>query len=187
MPFPANWLEELIVEWLDLAGFASTTKIKVSAGPGGAFSPDVTGAKLQPEGQLLIRHCEAAMYLIQGPEPQAKKYRDKFSEKIEKAVRKHFVSIFGESLVKEAKYEKWVICCQASRSVRQRLKEEIPEIKIKMFDEFVLKDVLCSIEQFRMSPNKNTTSLPADKWLLGLIDQLKRLDLISLERGNRFP
>jgi hypothetical protein len=24
MPFPANWLEELIVEWLDLEGFAST-------------------------------------------------------------------------------------------------------------------------------------------------------------------
>ena len=127
MPFPANWLEELIVEWLDLEEFASTTKIKVPAGRGGAWSPDVTGAKLV-QGRLLIRHCEAAMYLIQGPERQAQKYKEKYSKNIENAVRKYFSSIFGTSAAQEAKYEKWVICCYVSRPVI-KMEETISKIK----------------------------------------------------------
>ena len=46
MPFPANWLEELVVEWLDLDGFAASTSIDVPAPPGGRLGPDVVGAKL---------------------------------------------------------------------------------------------------------------------------------------------
>jgi hypothetical protein len=89
MPFPANWLEELIVECLDLEGFASTTKIKVPAGPGGAWAPDVTGAKLV-EGQLVIRHCEGAMYLIGNPEEQ----EQNITPNIQRRSRKLYENIF---------------------------------------------------------------------------------------------
>ena len=186
MPFPANWLEELVVEWLDLVGFASTTKIRVPADQGGAWSPDVAGAKLIPdEGRLLIRHCEVAMYLNQGPERHAKKYKHKFSQKVEQAILDHFVLIFGPSAVQQTRYEKWVICCQVSRPTTLRLQQEVPKIHIRLLDDFVLNEVLPSIEQWRQPPHTKMTTLPADKWLLGLIDLFKHFDLISLARGNR--
>jgi hypothetical protein len=50
MPFPANWLEELVIEWLDLEGFAISTAVSVNAGPGGRWVPDVVGAKLNGAG-----------------------------------------------------------------------------------------------------------------------------------------
>ena len=95
MPFPANWLEELLVEWLELAGFASTTGIIVPAGPGGRWVPDVVGAKLDEGGRLLIRHCETAMYLIQNPESVAKKYEEKFNDPVKNAVRAYFAVSSG--------------------------------------------------------------------------------------------
>ena len=177
MPFPANWLEELIVEWLDLEGFASTTKIKVPAGPGGAWAPDVTGAKLV-QGQLVIRHCEGAMYLIGNPKQQAERYKSKYSEEIEGAVRKHFSLIFGASATQEAKYEKWVICCYVTGPGMTKMKKTIPEVQICQLREFVFREILPSIERWREPPNTKTTTLPADKWLLSLIDHFKRFDLI---------
>jgi hypothetical protein len=178
MPFPANWLEELIVEWLDLEGFASTTKIKVPAGPGGAWAPDVTGAKLI-QGQLVIRHCEGAMHLIENPEKQAARYKAKYSDAIEDAVRKHFSLIFGASAALEAKYEKWVICCQVSVPGKTVMKEKIPEVQLYQLREFVFREVLPSIERWREPPNTKKTTLPADKWLLSLIDSFKQFKLMQ--------
>src|SRR5262245_50099656 len=98
MPFPANWLEELLVEWLELAGFASTTGIIVPAGPGGRWVPDVVGAKLVEGGRLLIRHCETAMQLIENPKDVAKKYKEKFDDPVQNAVRAYFARIFGKNV-----------------------------------------------------------------------------------------
>ena len=53
MPFPANWLEELVIEWLDLAKFAISTSIILPAGPGGPWSRAVAGTKMDA-GRLVI-------------------------------------------------------------------------------------------------------------------------------------
>lgn len=103
MPFPANWLEELVIEWLDLEGFVISTSVFVPAVAGGRLSPDVVGAKLDANGSLLIRHCEVAMYLADKPEKVAERYSKKFSSEIEKAVRTRFGKIFGPCMSKQAK------------------------------------------------------------------------------------
>jgi hypothetical protein len=190
MPFPANWLEELVVEWLELEGFATTTAVIIPAGArsnapdlslsraGGRFVPDAVGARLI-DGRLLIRHCEAAMYLIAAPKDVAKRYVEKFSQQIESAVRTHFARIFGESAAQDAIYEKWVITCGASQPVKGALATAVPNVRIYMLNDFVRNELLPCIEEWRKPPNTKTTTLPADRWLLGLIDHFSRSGLLS--------
>jgi hypothetical protein len=150
VPFPANWLEELVSEWLDLEGFVISTAIGVPAGPGGRFSPDVVGAKLDGN-QLLIRHCEAAMHLIQGPEKEATRYSAKFSQNVQTAVRSHFGEVFGAN-VTQIGYEKWVITFRPSKQVRDALGERVPDIKIFTLADFVFDKVIPTIKKWRQTP-----------------------------------
>lgn len=196
MPFPANRLEELVVEWLDLEKFATATSIFVSIGKlhrssgspraGGRLSPDVVGAKLV-DGKLVIRHCEAAMYLWPGQLPNGtftltKKDDEKFQPKVQEAVRAYFAPLFGESLAKVATYQKWIITCgKPSPHVEEALsKVEVGDPKIEKHDlqDFVQNHVLQSIKRFRESYAK-TTQLPGDRWLLHLIDHFAHCGLVT--------
>ena len=58
MPFPCNWLEELVAEWLDLDGFLVRLQppFPNPNGHGGRLEPDVIGARIH-DGRLEIRHC----------------------------------------------------------------------------------------------------------------------------------
>ena len=102
MPFPANWLEELVVEWLELQGFTISTSVAVSARAGGRWSPDVVGARLIDREHLLIRQCEATTWITPGPGQAAKKFADKFSEKIEKAVRRRLRKRYDSTLLRSS-------------------------------------------------------------------------------------
>jgi hypothetical protein len=178
MPIPANWLEELVIEWLDLEGFVISTSIGVPAGRGGKFAPDVVGAKFDASSRhLVIRHCEAAMHLIQGPEKDAARYLAKFSQDIQTAVQDRFVEIFGA--YEQVEYEKWVITFRPSPRTYAALTEAIPGIRICILSNFVFMEVLPAIKRWRDASNKKTTQLPADKWLLHLIDCFDYFELIS--------
>ena len=133
MPFPANWLEELVVEWLDLDGFAITTSVVVPAGPGGRWVPDVVGAKLQDDGRLVIRHCEATLAPAQNPKKTAERLKHKFSEPVERKVREYFSHIFGEAAndKERTKYEKWLIIALDNASVRRELERCTPEVEVQ--------------------------------------------------------
>ena len=181
MPFPANWLEELVIECLDLEGFVISTSVFVPAVAGGRLSPDVVGAKLNENGCLLIRHCEAAMYLADKPEKVAERYSKKFSSEIEKAVRTRFGQIFGPCMSKQAKYEKWVIGIYMSDNVQNALRKGIPEIQIHLLKDFIRKHVLPAISKWRAPPHTNTTAIPADKWLLHMTDSFRYVRLIADE------
>jgi len=181
MPFPANWLEELVAEWLELKGFTISTSVFVPSPRGGRWSPDVVGAKLDADGRLLIRHCEATMWLIDGPEKVAKRFKKKFSEEIKEAVQDHFASIFGPDLAMH--YEKWVVTCnQPSREVIDALGAD----QHRKLKDFVLTEVLPAIKQWKHLPKGKTKTslreLPADKWLLELIDHFERFGLVSAAR-----
>jgi hypothetical protein len=181
MPFPANWLEELVVEWLDLDVFAISTSIDVPAPPGGRLGPDVVGAKLDMNGQrLFIRHCEAAMHLA-GPEKVAARYSAKFGSRIEERVRSHFVEIFGDRVPEQMVYEKWVITFRPSARVQAALRRSMPGIQIWILRDFVLNEVLPAIKRYRRPPHKKRTQLPADKWLLHLIDWFMDCHLINAQ------
>ncbi len=184
MPFPANWLEELVVEWLDLTGFVVTTSVRNPAAQGGAWKPDAVGAKLEG-GLLLIRHCETATWLNGNPAATAQRYTEKFSPGVRQAVRNYFDPIFGGNVAQNANYERWVITCQASAPVQNALNQALPAqppglpaIQIRLLHDFVLNEVLPSITNWRQPPNTNHTELPTDKWLLQLIDHLTRCGVI---------
>lgn len=182
MPLPANWLEELVIEWLDLEGFVISTSVFATALAGGRAMADVVGAKLDEKGCLLIRHCEAAMTLIDNPKKVAERYAStKFSPAIEKAARTRFGAIFGAPASKQAVYEKWVIGLFASDNIQNELRARIPNVKIYLLRNFLLEIVLPAIKRWRTEPpNKSTTTLPPDKWLLDLIDRFNHFDLIKL-------
>ncbi len=167
MPFPANWLEELVVEWLDLEGFAISTAVSVNARPGGRWVPDVVGAKLDGEDRLIIRHCEATMWLTQNPDSAAKAFKGKFSDDVEGAVRKHFSRIFGEKAA-SAEYQKWLITCADNASVRRILETSVPGIQVHVLKEFLFDCVLLTIKNWKQG--KRMMTLPSDKWLLHMID-----------------
>jgi hypothetical protein len=168
MPFPANWLEELVVEWLDLDGFAISTSVHVPAERGGRWVPDVVGAKLE-DGRLLIRHCEATMWLAQGPGDTVTRFAGKFSEPVETRVRKHFSQIFGEAADDKelTKYQKWLIICRDNVSVRRNLEAQIPGIQVHILKRFLFETVLPTITRWKRGPY---ATLPSDKWLLHMID-----------------
>jgi hypothetical protein len=173
MPFPANWLEELVVEWLDLDGFAISTAVVVPAGRGGRWAPDVVGAKLE-DGRLLIRHCEATMALAQGPHNAVSSFKGKFSEDVEGEVRKYFSQIFGEAAEdkERTEYQKWLITCSDSVIVRRALEAEFPGIQVHILKRFLSEMVLPTIRRWKRG--KSRATLPSDKWLLHMIDVFDR-------------
>lgn len=180
MPFPVNWLEELVIEWLELDGFAVSTNVSIPAGHGGRFSPDAVGVRVDNDTKRLrIRHCEAAMYLIQGPCEVAKKYAAKFSPEVQQAVWDHFSRNFSAYQPQEALYEKWLITFRPSACVRTELEKAIPGIQIQELTNFVRYDVLSAIERWRERPKTKMSALPTDKWLLQMIDMFKHFGLIS--------
>jgi hypothetical protein len=184
MPLPLNWLEELVIEWLDLEGFVISTSIFVPAPAGGRLAPDVVGAKLDENGSLLIRHCEAAMFLIDNPGKVAERYAKKFSQNVMRAVQTRFGQIFGARVSERIVYEKWVISFQASTGVQAALRESIPGIQIHLLRDFVLKRVLPAIKRWRDPPHTKMTTLPGDKWLLDLIDRFERYGIIAGEKSG---
>lgn len=179
MPFPANWLEELVAEWLDLEGFVISTAIGVPAGRGGRFAPDVVGAKLNENG-LVIRHCEAAMHLTQ-PEKEAARYAGKFSAGVRKAVEDHFHQIFG-SIPNDVTYEKWIITFRPSDRIRKKLEDQ--GIRMITLRDFVSLEVLPAIKNWKRT---ETTQLPFDKWLLHMIDWFDCLEFISFQPTQKAP
>lgn len=174
MPSPANWLEELVVEWLEVEGFARATSVIIPAGlrnndaVRSHFAPDVVGAKLV-DGQLLIRHCEVPMYLFETPNQVSNKYIEKFSERVQTSVRAYFARSFGEGAGQNVIYEKWVITCGASQSVWAVLAVALPGARLYMLTDFVANELVSCIKRWReLHP---MTTLPADRWLLlGLVN-----------------
>ena len=181
MPVPANWLEELVIEWLDLEGFVTSTNISVPAKPGGKFAPDAVGAKRGEKGNLVIRHCEAAMFLIDAPDTVAERYARKFSE-TESEVRSHFENVFGVGQSDRDVYEKWVITFQASENVQKALREVEPGVKIYFLKDFIRNEVLETIRKWKSrQPHPKTAGLPTDKCLLDVINRFEHFGLLTKE------
>jgi len=127
----------------------------------------------------VIRHCEATMWLIQGPENAKNKFREKFSSRIQEEVRGYFGAVFGEEDVQLSDYQKWVITCGASDNVKRALQEDIPEMRIYVLEDFIFNEVLPTINRWRSRRFPRAT-LPADKWLLQMIDLFRQKQLLNL-------
>ena len=180
MPIPANWLEELVIEWLDLDGFLISTSVFVPAKGGGRIAPDVVGARRDENGKLSVRHCEAAMFLIDAPENVARRYAEKFSQKVQEEVRQCFDGVFHVRGPDHVEYEKWVITFQASKNVQEALRNAVPGVKIYLLKNFIRDEVLRTIRAWKQRPtHRQTTTMPKDKWIFDLIDRFEHFGLLA--------
>jgi hypothetical protein len=184
MPFPQNWLEELVAEWLELDGFLTLIgpPIRNPTGAGGAFAPDIVGAKVGAGGRVEIRHCETAMFFAKGAPAAAIQYTNKFSRNIRDLVWDEFRRILAVSGPPD--YEPWVICCEAGTQVQsalqgviQNLQLQDPNLRNLQFRTLktdFLPEVRATIGRWRQAhPGPPTgAGLPGSKWLLSLLDYM---------------
>jgi hypothetical protein len=170
MPFPANWFEELIAEWLELDGFLTLITPRI---PGLKQIPDVVGAKVLAGGQVEIRHCEAKLFFADGPKKAVAQYQGKFSPQVEQAVRDELDRFLRTSLM-GAVYDRWIICIEVGQPVRAAFLAGLPSHRLLTFREF-LADVRATIASWkaaRQIPGAELPALPDDKWLLKLLDYM---------------
>ncbi len=182
MGLGSNWLEELVAEWLSVDGFLVEVLLPIQLGPqGGRAEPDVLGARVDTQGRLLVRHCETAVWPAGNPQPTAHSYGQKFRPAIVQGVERHFRRLFGVPQAAAACYEQWIIFCGISQPARAAVLSIVPGARLLLLDEFVRTEVMPAITRWRATQQagSNTTpSLPADKWLLKLMEWLDYLGML---------
>src|SRR5208282_1091019 len=186
MPFPANWLEELVAEWLNLDGFLVEiqppvqiqgkvqSQSKRSKG-GGRAAPDIVGGRIK-HSRLEIRHCETTVWFSEKAETDARRYEEKkFSPSIQNEIEKEFRRQFGLPPSETCVYDRWVIFGGASRLHRQTLRDRLPESHVYQPDDFICECVLPTIKAWKSNHptlSGQPPTLPPDKWLICLLDYL---------------
>lgn len=95
MPFPQTWTEELVAEWLDLAGYLVHVNLPMRTGKvGGRRTPDVVGVKINQEGILEIIHVEVGQ-LSESKDKNIQIIKKKFSEDVCNGVKEYFKKRLG--------------------------------------------------------------------------------------------
>lgn len=180
MPIPKNWLEELAIEWLQLKGYLVESNLPVSSTPqGGRNEVDIVGAKAC-NGKLDIIHIEAGM--LAGGKKSIESLQKKFSKKIcggvEDSLKKR-LNFSGE-----VNYQKIYLASYWTEPTIKGATEI--GITVKKLPDFICKDVLPTIEEWKQNPphqprtkDINIITLPEGHWLLCLIDSLTRMKLLK--------
>ncbi len=90
---PRNWLEELVLEWLQLKGYLSESNLPVSSpAAGGRREADVVGARVV-DGVLDIVHVETGQ--LAGGQKSIESVKLKFSSAVVESVRRYFTARFS--------------------------------------------------------------------------------------------
>jgi len=191
MPFPGNWLEELVAEWLSLKGYLVETNLRLQAGQrGGAYEADVIGVKLG-EDELDIQHVECMIQLAEKPSGEPlRRILNKFSKECVESVEEFIMSKLGKGLEKR-EYSKLLVVAYISNeeSWRKFLKDN--GIRLITFREF-MQEVVRVIDEWKRERKragliKGETlkfpwiTLPASYWMLNLIDVLKSFHINPCE------
>ena len=191
MPFPSNWLEELVAEWLSLKGYLVETNLRLQAGQtGGAYEADVIGVKLG-EDSLEIKHVECMTQLVEKPsEEPLQRILRKFSEECIDSVKKFIMSRFRKSLERR-EYDKLLVVGYVSNEEGWKRSLENNEIRLVTFRE-LMQEIVRTIDEWKKERKsagliKGETlrfpwiTLPTSYWMLNLVDVLKSLRINPCE------
>ena len=186
MPIPSNWLEELVAEWLSLEGFAVETllPIQISGGRGGRLAPDVLGARIHGDsGHLIIRHCEVASWPASSAQEIAESYQKKFRLAVIQKVEQHFRRLFGVAQG-VMDYEQLLVFGGITDKAKIALQTSLPNADIYTTDEVIRDQILPTIQIWRGTQQTiiAPATLPADKWLLQLLDYLNGQGMLRIQR-----
>lgn len=177
MPFAKNWMEELVIEWLQIDGFLAESNLPVAVTQvGGRFEADVVGTKIY-KNVMEIRHIETGS-LASGAESVAA-VQKKFSDDIKASIEKYFKIKFGypDSTIN---YEKMYIASFSTIPVETQLASH--GIKVIRLMDFLFSHVFPTIQRWKDNPPhqpKNRGSyitLSEAHWLLQLLDFMHSRD-----------
>ena len=191
MPFPRNWVEELIYEWLTLKGYLTLSNIRLKSGRGGgAQEADIIGVKSKKEGKekivLEIVHVEAGN-LSSGYKKIKDNIIKKFDqERVEKIKDIVLSSLELVNLSDEIKYRRIYIASYVAKSNINKLKNDLKKEGIEFMTlERILKEIIKDIDEWKKRQaergfsNTKYRTLPENLWLLKLIDYMKTVDFIK--------
>jgi len=182
MGFARTWTEELVGEWLTLKGYQVTTGVPVGSGVskitgrmvGGRMEADVVGAKVT--GSMLeVQHIEVGT-LPYNMDANIKIIQEKFTQARQQEVKKFLEQSFGSKL-------SWDYhCCYIAVYVSKRQLNELPRrlshIKLQAFDDFILQDVLPTLDQYVLW----VKTVPEGLWLLGMLSYLQAKKILAPAR-----
>ena len=180
MPFPRTWIEELILEWLQLQGFASQSNLPVAvAKVGGRFEADIVGARIR-NGTLEIRHIETGQLAC--GENSTQSVKNKFSTVITASITTLFKAMFsfaGDNV----DYQKLYIATFSTGPVIRDI--SALGIEVQTVPQFVLEKVLRDIAAWKDEPPQQPRTrgrhitLPESYWLLQMLDHLDKKGLVK--------
>jgi hypothetical protein len=175
LPFPRNWLEELVAEYLQLEGYLVETGHPVQIGKGGRGEIDIIGFKTD-SGNIEAIHVEIG---------RAESYKD-LAEKIEKQLLSPSVCEERRKLSKTDKCECWFISEVHSKNVQgwQRLKKDFEGkgVKLVTFEELLqrIRDVVKKWKDDHKTLKGNLPMLPENLWLLKMLERIDEIEKKNL-------
>ena len=178
LPFPTNWGEELISEYLELEGYFVRTNLPVpTEEKGGRGELDILGLKVKEE-QLKILHVETGIPSRLG------EMKRKFASSTTKEIRRIARDFgFGENY----DLERWYVHTWGGQKglskkwgrIRRELEQE--GVTLMTFEE-VLTKIAEAIDQWREKHRGKTqqSSLPSSLWLLKMLESLLESKRLSV-------
>ena len=170
LPFPTNWGEELISEYLELEGYFVRTNLPVpTEEKGGRGELDILGVKVEDE-QLKILHIETGIPSRLGEMKRI------FASSTTKEIRRIARDFgFEENYV----LERWYVHTWGGQKGLSRkwghIKEELEQegVALMTFEE-VLKKIAEAINKWREKyrGKAQQSSLPSSLWLLKMLESL---------------
>lgn len=204
MPFPINWVEELLCEWLQLRGYVVLTNVRLR----GAEEADIIGLRKEVEPaepgllkeKLVVMHVEAGS-LTNNLRKNLMSVKAKFSLDRIEAIKKISVdiieleSVLGKFWLGHSRlgasdivYKPLYVASKVRKKQLSNLKELLGKDGIDFLTlKEVLKEVLKDIKKWKDEQVKRglkkteRITLQGCFWLLNLIDFMMSEQLISAD------
>lgn len=184
MPFLKTWVEELVVEWLDLEGFLVVANLPVAvAQPGGRLEADIVGARISGN-TLEIRHIEVGQ-LSRGQKGANDIKSKKFSQPVRQSVTDYFTQRLSFSS-NNVNYQKFYVATFWTNPAKEVLEQS--GIIVEPLPNFICNKILPTIERWKQNPphqprtKGKTVTLPESYWLLQLIDHLNNKGMLKCSK-----
>jgi Holliday junction resolvase-like predicted endonuclease len=186
MPFPRNWAEELVAEWLTLRGYLVLTNVRLR----GRREVDVIGFKVLDDGGYEVFHVEVGA-VWEKADKTVERIGKRFSEKCVSDVLK-VLGYYAGCKIENPRYKKWFIVTGGSpgviEEVKRRLQDKGSSVKVITLKEFV-KIILDDVEKWqkymvnsRLRDPATTVATPENLWLIGMLIVVK--DTYKLEERH---
>jgi len=179
LPFPENWTEELVAEWLGLDGYLVELGLPACVTPqGGRYTADVVGAKIIGK-TLEIKHIEVGQLAF--GQKSIDSLNKKFSNQVCTSIENYFKDRFN--FTGKANYHKIYVASFWTKNTLTGAANL--GIRVYPLPKFIQNQVIPTIRNYRSNPPslnpkvRGITALPNVNWLLKLLEYLDQRKLLK--------